>query len=71
MQRTARLSTFGIRPPRKNKAPSFSRHPMPRAPIFFAAANSVVRLARLAKSAAMEDRNELFLEYRQGDRTAD
>jgi hypothetical protein len=28
-------------------------------------------LSTLGKSAAMEDRNELFLEYRQRDRTAD
>jgi hypothetical protein len=57
--------------PRKNKASSFSRRPTPHASIFLAAANSAVRLARLANSAAMEDCNELFLEYRQGDRTAD
>ena len=47
--RSATLSSFGIRAPRENKEPNFARHPTPRESIFFVAANSAVRLARLAR----------------------
>jgi hypothetical protein len=66
-----RAAFFWDPPAPQEQGTEFFSPPMPRASIFFAAANSVVRLSRMAKSAAMEDRNELFLEYRQGDRTAD